>query len=153
MARIYQINASGGGVPKLPVESGVIDDSGLVGDDQADKIHHGHPWQALCLYSLEVIEKMQAEGHPIAPGSAGENLTISGLDWSSLGEGDRLRIGDAVTIEITHPAAPCSKNAQWFIDGNFLRMSESRHPGEARLYASVIEVGPISTGDVVELLP
>ncbi len=152
MATVHQINASGGGVPKLPVASAVINESGLVGDIQADTVHHGSPSQALCLFSLEAIEKMQTEGHPIAPGYAGENLTITGLDWTSLGEGDQLRIGDEILIEITGPTAPCQKNAQWFLNGDILRMSESRHPGESRLYAKVISGGPIAAGDPVELV-
>ena len=71
---------------------------------------------------------MQAEGHPIAPGSTGENLTISGIDWADLSEGDRLHVGEEVVAEITGPASPCAKNAAWFVDGDFLRMSESRYP-------------------------
>lgn len=153
MATVHQISASGGGVPKLPVASAVINESGLVGDVQADTVHHGRPWQALCLFSLEAIEKMQAEGHPIAPGYAGENLTISGLDWASLGEGDQIRIGEETVIEITGPATPCQKNSQWFLNGDILRMSESKHPGESRLYAKVISGGPIAAGDPVELVP
>lgn len=152
MGSIHQINSSQGGVPKLPLASGVVDHAGLVGDVQADTVNHGRPFQALCLFSLEVINKMQKEGHPIAAGSAGENLTISGLDWARLGQGDRLRIGDEILIEITGPATPCVKNAQWFADGDFLRLSESRHPGEARLYASVINGGPVVTGDEVSLV-
>ena len=152
MGRVHQINSSQGGVPKLPIESGTVDESGLVGDLQADREHHGRPWQALCLYSLEVIEKMQDEGHPIQPGSAGENLTISGLDWADLGEGDRLRIGEGIVAEITGPASPCSKNAAWFIDGDFLRMSEHRYPGEARLYARVVSGGPVTVGDPVSVI-
>ena len=152
MATVHQINASGGGVPKLPVQSAVIDEPGVVGDVQADTVHHGRPWQALCLFSLEVIEKMQSEGHPIAPGYAGENLTISGLDWGSLDQGDQIRIGSETVIEITEPTAPCYKNADWFLVGDFLRMSESNHPGESRVYARVITGGPISTGDPVEVV-
>jgi MOSC domain-containing protein YiiM len=69
MAHVHQINLSKGGVPKLPVDEAVIDESGVVGDVQADRVHHGHPDQALCLYSLEVIQELQREGHPIGPGS------------------------------------------------------------------------------------
>ncbi len=151
MALVHQINTSNGGVPKLPVAEAEVRERGVVGDRQADRVHHGHPEQALCLYSLEVIEKLQAEGHPIAPGSAGENLTLSGIDWSSVVPGVRLRIGDELEIEITDYATPCSKNAQWFADGKFGRMGQSRHPGESRVYARVVSVGTIKTGDRVAL--
>ena len=152
MARLHQINISKGGVPKLPVGSAVVDESGVVDDEQADRVHHGHPEQALCLFSLEVIQRLQGEGHPIAPGYAGENLTISGLDWSDVVPGSRYRIGGSVEIEATGYATPCSKNAGWFVDGDFGRMSQRRHPGESRIYARVIEGGSIRAGDPVEIL-
>ena len=42
----------------------------------ASPIFHGGPERALCLFSLERILELQAEGHPIFPGAAGENITI-----------------------------------------------------------------------------
>lgn len=150
MGQIHQINTSKGGVPKLPIEEAVIDESGVVGDDQADKVHHGSPEQALCLYSLEVIEGMRAEGHYITPGAAGENITVSGLDWGRVVPGISMRLGP-VEIEITGYAAPCAKNAQWFSDGGFSRMHAGKHPGEARVYARVVSGGPVRTGDPVEI--
>lgn len=152
VARLYQINLSKGGVPKLPVGTAIVDESGVVGDEQADRVHHGHPEQALCLLSLEVIQRFQEEGHPIAPGSAGENLTISGLDWNDVVPGSRYRIGESVEFEVTGYATPCSKNARWFVNGDFGRMSQRRHPGESRIYARVVKGGSITPGDPVELL-
>jgi MOSC domain-containing protein YiiM len=152
VAHVHQINVSNGGVPKLPVHDAVIDESGVFGDMQADRIHHGQPDQALCLYSLEVIEELQREGHPIAPGSTGENLTLTGLDWAGLEPGARLRIGAQVEIEVTGHTTPCEKNAGWFIDGNFTRMSQRRHPGSSRMYARVLRGGGVITGDKVELV-
>lgn len=151
MGLIHQINTSKGGVPKLPIESATVDETGLVGDVQADRVHHGSPEQALCLFSLEVIEDLQAEGHPIEPGSAGENITVSGIDWSLVVPGRRLSVGTA-EIEITYYATPCAKNARWFIDGRYNRMHAERHPGESRVYARVVKGGAIETGDPVELV-
>lgn len=139
-------------MPKLPVDEAVVDLSGVIGDIQEDRVHHGHPNQALCLFSLEVIERFQAEGHPVAPGSTGENITVSGLDWSLVVPGSRMTIGP-VEIEITGYTTPCAKNAGWFIDRRFNRMHNSKHPGESRVYARVISGGPIATGDPVQLLP
>ncbi|MGH8951818.1 MAG: MOSC domain-containing protein [Acidimicrobiia bacterium] len=152
MAHLHQINVSQGGVPKLPVDNALIDEGGVVGDRQADRVHHGRPEQALCLYSLEVIEELRREGHPIAPGSAGENLTLAGLDWAALGPDARLRIGSGVEIEVTWFTTPCDKNAGWFLDGKFSRMSNSLHPGSSRLYARVLRGGSVKTGDEVELV-
>ena len=151
MGRVHQINTSNGGVPKLPIPSADVNDRGVIGDEQADKVHHGSPEQALCLFSLEVIEKMQAEGHPIAAGSAGENVTISGIDWDDVVPGTTMLLGP-VRIEITHYATPCAKNARWFSDGNFNRLHVNKYPGESRVYARVLEGGRLTTGDPVELV-
>jgi MOSC domain-containing protein YiiM len=151
MGTVHQINTSKGGVPKLPVEHAVIGDRGVIGDEQADKVHHGHPDQALCLFSLEVIERFRSEGHPIDPGSAGENVTVSGIDWGEVVPGRRMTIGP-VEIEITHYATPCSKNARWFAEGRYNRMHESLHPGESRVYARVLAGGAIRSGDTVALV-
>lgn len=148
MGRIHQINASNGGVPKLPLDRAVVDLGGVVGDEQADLVHHGRPDQALCLFSLEVIEKMTSEGHPIEPGSAGENITVTDLDWGEVVPGTIMTVGP-VRIEITGYTTPCAKNARWFIDGGFNRMHSSKHPGESRVYARVISGGEIAPGDPV----
>ena len=44
-------------------------------------------------------------GCEIAPGTFGENLTISDLETAGLAIGDRLHIGDVV-LEVTAPAHP-----------------------------------------------
>ncbi len=151
MAVLHQISVSDGGVPKTSVDNAKIDDRGVVGDRQEDTVHHGSPDQALCLYSLEVIEGLQDEGHPIAPGAAGENLTIAGIEWALVIPGVRLKVGSQVEIEITGYATPCAKNAQWFVDGDFTRMLQSRHQGESRLYARILTGGAVTMGDEVLL--
>lgn len=152
MAHVHQINVSNGGVPKTPVSRARITENGVVGDDHNDKKHHGGPERALCLFSLEVIERFQDEGHPIAPGYAGENLTISGLDWAEIVPGSKLALGDEVIAEITRYTSPCATNAAWFKDGDFTRMLQSRHPGESRVYARVTRSGEITEGDTVRLI-
>ena len=149
---LHQINVSPGGVPKLPVEGPVVVSTlGVVGDGHDDTRNHGSLSQALCLYSLEVIATLQAEGHPIDPGSAGENLTISGIDWEALRSGTRLQIGGQVLAELTAPTTPCAKNAGWFLERNYRRMDPELHPGGSRWYARVITGGVIQAGDAVLL--
>ncbi len=148
---VAQLNSSDGGVPKAPVDSVEVGYRGVSGDRQAARRHHGRPWQALCLWSAEVIDQLKADGHPIFPGAAGENVTIEGIEWPTIVMGTRLRIG-TVLAQISAPAVPCAKNAQWFSDRDFNRIHH--HNGQlSRLYATVIEPGTITTGDPVIVEP
>lgn len=152
-ATVARINVNpAGGVPKHPVGAALITATGVGGDRQLDLDHHGGPERAVCLFSLERIEQLAAEGHPIAPGTTGENLTIAGLDWSALGEGSRLAVGDDVVLEITRAAPPCRTIAASFTDGAFVRISEKLHPGWSRLYARVLREGLVRDGAPVRLL-
>lgn len=147
---VHQINRSSGGVPKTAVPTAEIGRRGLVGDVQAARAHHGRPWQAVSLWSSDVIEALVAEGHPIVPGAAGENLTLAGLDWSTLQAGAILEIGP-VRLQLSAPAVPCAKNNQWFADGDSRRMDHDLHPGWSRWYATVLTPGPINEGDTVNM--
>ena len=149
---IHQLNCSDGGVPKLPVAEAVLTPTGLVGDRQAHPDIHGGPERALCLYALERIEALQAEGHPIYPGSVGENVTVAGLDWAQLAAGTRLALGAEVVIEITKPANPCNTIAGSFKGGEFRRIAQKLHPGASRLYARVIRTGRLAPGQPVRVL-
>lgn len=149
---LHQINVSNGGVPKLPVPEARITKDGVVGDRQRSLKIHGGPDRAVCLFSLEVIEALRAEGHPIAPGSSGENLTLAGVEWATLKSGDRVRVGTSAQLEIVSYTSPCENNAGWFLNGDFKRISQKRHPGWSRLYARVMAEGVVRQGDAVEIL-
>ena len=116
-------------------------------------MHHGGPERAVCIYSLEKVRALQAEGHPIQVGSVGENLTVEGVPWQSVMPGLRLRIGDEVELEITSFTSPCKTIRRSFIDGHFVRISQKVHPGWSRVYARVIAEGEVRLGDRVEILP
>ncbi len=150
--RIFQINASHGGVPKRPLRSAEVTYLGLATDHHNDLVHHGGPEKALCLYSLELIKLLQEEGHPIFPGSTGENITLTGLDWSLVAAGLRLRLGENVEIEVTRYATPCQTIRDSFKDQAFDRISWRTHSGWARAYARVLTPGFIAIGDSVRLL-
>lgn len=149
---IFQLNCSAGGVPKRAAVEAVLTRKGLTGDKQAKRFIHGGPQRALCLYALELIRQLQIEGHPIFPGSTGENVTIAGLDWAMLEPGSRLALGDEVVIEISSYTTPCKTIAASFIDGAFARISQKQHPGWSRLYARVLQAGRLATGQTVKIL-
>jgi MOSC domain-containing protein YiiM len=140
---------SDGGVPKTAVDSAEIGWRGLTGDRQASRQHHGRPWQAVCLWSADIVADLASRGHPIRPGSAGENISIRGLDWSMARPGARVTLGTAVLVLAAY-AIPCSKNARWFTDGDYERMSHERSD-QSRLYARVVQPGRVSVGDELHL--
>jgi MOSC domain-containing protein YiiM len=145
-AEIVQLNVSEGGVPKLPIGRAIVDALGIVGDKHRDGKHHGGPDRALCLYALELIEALRSEGHPILAGSAGENITTRGLDWSRLARGRKLLLGEVIA-EFTDWATPCRTIAGCFASGAFQRTSHKLHPGWSRAYARVLRGGVIAPGD------
>jgi MOSC domain-containing protein YiiM len=149
---VSQVSASRGGVPKLAVPSALVTIRGLVGDKQANRMHHGRPWQAVCLWSADVIDALAAQGHPLGYGSAGENITIRGIDWSGMRPGVRLLVGGAL-LETTPYAIPCQQNAHWFSDGQFRRIAHEVSPGTSRIYARVLVEGAVATGDPVVVEP
>lgn len=149
---ITQVSISPGGVPKLPVPAAEVHELGLAGDGHNDREHHGGPERAVCLFAQERIDALVAEGHPIAPGSTGENVTVAGLDWDAVTPGARLRLGQDVLLEVTRYTTPCKTNERWFVGGNFNRIHQKLHPGWSRVYARVLAGGVIRPGDSVEIL-
>ncbi len=145
---VVQLSISPGGVPKLPVARTVIGLLGLEHDAHRDP-GHGGPERAVCLYSLDRIEELRQEGHAIFPGSAGENVTISGLDWAQIKVGTKFTIGPEVVLEVTRYTTPCLNIAASFVDGKFARILHDQHPGFSRVYAKVVHDGPVRVGDAV----
>jgi len=142
---------SGGGVPKRPVPSADVTFAGLTGDRQATRRHHGRPWQALCLWSADVVASFASAGHPIYAGAAGENLSLAGIAWALVRPGVRLRIGE-VLCEVSTYSIPCRNNAQWFSDRRFDAIHHSQG-WVSRVYATVLEPGSIAVGDPATLEP
>jgi MOSC domain-containing protein YiiM/SAM-dependent methyltransferase len=151
---VASVNTSPGGVPKRPISGARIHWRELAGDAHSKpEPIHGTPEQAVCLYAVEAIERVRADGHQAFPGAYGENLTILGLDWRNLRRGDRLRIGEAgPLLHLTDYATPCDTQERWFIDGKYGRISSRSHPEDARWYASVLEEGHVAPGDEVHLI-
>jgi MOSC domain-containing protein YiiM len=146
---IFQINTSSGGVPKLARQSDEVAELGLAHDRQASTTGHGGPERAVCLYALERILALHAEGHPIFPGAIGENVTVVGLDWDRITPGTRLRLGESVVLEVTRYGGPCTKIAGSFIGGEFARVLQDQHPGWSRAMARVLAPGTLRVGDAV----
>jgi len=98
------------------------------------------------VFPLELIQALQAEGHPIYPGAVGENLTVAGLDWPSLEVGAVLDVGEA-RLQLTQRVEPCNTIADAFADRQFKRIKPDRVPDQTRWYARVLTEGVVRPGD------
>ncbi|MEM6981008.1 MAG: MOSC domain-containing protein, partial [Planctomycetota bacterium] len=96
---------------KTPVSSGVtVESEGIVGDQQADRKHHGGRDKAILSYTTESLAFWQSEFPELiwTSGAFGENLTLSGLSETDVCIGDIFEVGE-VTLQITQPREPCWK--------------------------------------------
>ena len=146
--RLDAINLSRGGVPKQSVLEALVTVNGLEGDRQRDPRVHGGPDRAVVLYSVDVIRVLQREGHPIAVGATGENLTVAGIDWPRVTPGTELQVGGA-RLQIVKYVTPCTKIARCFLDDQFQRIEQHLHPGWSRVAARVLAEGLVRVGDPV----
>jgi MOSC domain-containing protein YiiM/GNAT superfamily N-acetyltransferase len=151
--RVVQVNVSAGGVPKRPVPAARVTSAGVEGDRQREVTVHGGPHRAVSLLGIEAIERVAADGNPIAPGTTGENLTIAGFDVSLQPLGTRLFVGDELVLEISGPANPCRTIRESFAGGRFGRLGAARHPADSRMYARVLVEGTVRPGDPIRLEP
>lgn len=150
--RIVQLSLSTGGVPKRVVAEARVTWLGLEGDAHHDAEHHGGPERAVCLFSIEAIRALAAEGHAIGPGTIGENVTTEGVDWAAVVPGACLLLGQRVLVQVTRYTSPCFKIAPVFVGREFGRVSQKRHPGWSRVYARVLAEGHLRCNDGVRIL-
>tara|TARA_B110000459_G_scaffold116813_1_gene129009 strand:+ start:10287 stop:10757 length:471 start_codon:yes stop_codon:yes gene_type:complete len=139
-----------GGVPKPSVQTLSVLKDGCVGDRQNDLKHHGGPMRAVCIMSTEVMQALQAEGHPIEGGTTGENLLIEGIPWTSYEVGAILRSED-VTLRITGDAPPCKTIRASFTNGTFKALAHKLTPQKTRWYAEVLQEGTLECGDLIQI--
>lgn len=124
------------GIQKTDVKEGFLTpDWGLEGDA------HGGNWhRQVSLISAEKIEDFNRKGAEVSPGAFGENIIASGIDFSSLPVGTRLRCGDVV-LEITQIGKECHKHCQIY-----QKMGDCIMPREG-VFGKVLSAGTIKTGD------
>lgn len=148
VGQVAHLHASKG-LPKKSIDTATVTWKGINGDVQRSRVHHGRPWQALCIWSTDAIETLLTDGHPIGPGYAGENITVSDIPAEAFRPGAQFRCGD-VRGFLTAYTLPCSQNSQWFVNKNFNAMHHEHGP-LSRVYAMVTHTGDISVGDIFEL--
>jgi MOSC domain-containing protein YiiM len=140
------------GIYKHPVDGRVqVTADGLAGDAICDTGNHGGVDQAVYVYGApEYAWWSVALARELAPGTFGENITITGLESAQLAIGDCLHVG-AVILEVTAPRIPCWKLAQRMGDPGFVkRFRAAERPG---IYCRVVREGYIQAGEPVTLEP
>ena len=138
------------GIYKLPVEKPVeIKLLGIEEDIICDTKNHGGPDQAIYVYGGADYAWWSKElGKELAPGTFGENLTISDLECAQFNVGDFLHIGD-LTLQVTSPRIPCGTFVTRMGDSQWVkRFRDAERPG---LYCRVVKEGVINTGDAIKI--
>ena len=138
------------GIFKLPTDESVrVTKLGLEGDVIVSKKHHGGPDQAVYVYGTgDYAWWSQELGQDIAPGTFGENLTISALESAQFNIGDYLHI-EEVTLQVTAPRIPCNTFAGRMKDPQWVK--RFRHAERPGLYCRVIQEGFVKAGDPVSM--
>ena len=138
------------GIYKLPVQEPVeIKSLGIQSDFICDQKNHGGPDQAIYIYGMADYDWWSSElGKELAPGTFGDNLTISELESAHFNIGDRLHVGSTI-LEVSAPRIPCSTLAARMGDPQFVKKyRQAERPG---LYCRVIQEGFVQTGNEVKI--
>ena len=134
-----------------------VGETGIEGDEQCERKHHGGPEKALHHYSFDHYATWREEWIVGAsglerfqtPGAFGENLSTRGIDENDVCVGDVFRIGTAI-VQVSQARQPCWKlNLRFSRDDMSRRVQETRRTG---WYYRVLEPGEIGAGDAVERL-
>ncbi len=140
------------GIYKYPVNQPLFLDSDQVTKDTiADLKVHGGEFKACYLFSADHYAYWK-EKYPDLDwdwGMFGENLTVEGLDETSLRVGNIYKIGTAL-VQVTQPREPCYKLGIRFGNQGILKeFIEHGHPGT---YVRVLEKGQVTKGDELQLV-
>lgn len=137
------------GIYKFPANAPVfLGREGIPEDAVCDKEHHGGPDQAIYVYGGADYEWWEGElGQKLAPGTFGENLTISELESAVFNAGDVLRVGEAV-LQVSAPRIPCGTFAARMQDPQWVKkFRQAERPG---LYCRVLKEGKVAAGDFAQ---
>jgi len=138
-------------IVKPPVSGPVaVHGVNLEGDEQADRLNHGGPDQAVYAYASEDAAWWSGRiGRELGPGAFGENLTLEGVDVSGARIGERWRVGTA-ELRVAGPRVPCFKlEANVGVPGF---MKAFLHGGRPGAYLAIVTEGVLEAGDAVEIV-
>jgi MOSC domain-containing protein YiiM len=138
-------------IDKRPVDRAVtVRTSGPDGDGHASPDVHGGPDKAVYAYSTADYRWWEAElGRPLAPGTFGENLTVTIPDPAAAVIGERWRVGGCL-LQVSEPRTPCWKLGMRMDDTAFPRRFARAH--RTGILLRVLQEGPVAAGDPVTVL-
>lgn len=159
------------GILKSPVTGAIaIGATGLAGDEQKEKKHHGGPTKAVLIYGAA---HYRTTWHPVMPehaqahqiplqamsgaidashwglGAFGENLTIEGLVEDTVCLGDLWQVGTC-RLRITEPRGPCATLTRRWMRPALL--ADVKRTAAAGWYNAVEREGEVAIGDAATLI-
>ncbi len=138
------------GIFKQPVAEIRAGYAGVEGDSVVDSPRHGGVDKAICCYTVAAYDHWR-EVYPTVdwvPGTCGENLTLEGLDESTVHLGDRFAIGEVV-VQVSQPRGPCSTLSARVGIADFARVCTTS--GLTGWHFRVLTPGRIRPGDALVL--
>ncbi len=140
------------GIYKYPEKHGIeLGSTDVVGDVVVDRKNHSGPSKACYLFSSD----QYAYWRTVYPqlswewGMFGENLTVEGLDETTMRIGNIYTVGTA-TVQVSQPREPCYKLGIRF--GSQAIIREFVAHGRPGTYARVLRSGKVHAGDTVDLV-
>ena len=123
------------GGAKEPVPRAMLRLENFEGDAQADRVNHGGPDEAVCVYPFDHYAYWERTlGRELAPGAFSENLTVSGTLETEVCIGDVFSAGGA-TVQVSQPRML----TKWVA-----------HTGYTGFYMRVLSEGMVAAGDPFE---
>lgn len=119
----------------------VVENHGIENDAHAGDWH-----RQISFLSSESIELAKSEGLEVTYGDFAENFATSGIEWTKVPVGTKVKLGPSVEIEITQIGKEChNKCAIYYQAGDCIMPKEG-------IFARVLSGGEVSSGDSVILL-
>jgi len=130
------------GTKKVSVDRALlVAEHGIAGDAHAGEWH-----RQVSLLAEESVDRMRGKGIELHPGDFAENLTIRGLDLSTLPIGTRLRVAAEIVLEVTQIGKECHHGCEIRrIVGDCVMPREG-------IFARVLQGGTMVPGDRVEVI-
>ncbi|CAM4394878.1 MOSC domain-containing protein [Shewanella denitrificans] len=139
------------GIFKVPTcDEVTIDTFNIVGDEQADLIHHGGEHKAVYAFSSNHYDYWKGilANKNLSYGAFGENFSVSNLSEEDVKIGDQFRFGSTL-LEVSQPRVPCFKLGIALNNANAVKLFTKNYC--TGVYFRVLEPGVAQTGDTVSI--